>query len=455
VTSVPPTTPVVDQVEGADTAWSALRRRRFLLGRWPWRGLGHTVSTLVVWMVFVVPSIAVVAPLGGAIDLLTRGDVVAAGGLLLLGLGLGWLLLPLLATPMVALDRWRARLVDPLAIPAPPSAPAEPIAWLRDRWLTPRRWRYAGYVLAALVLEGALLAGLSLLGTSAGAMLAAPFLASSDDPITVGPWHAGDPASALLVAVLGLLLLVALPYAWTAGACLQVGLLRRALDADRAQRLTAELTQELTRVGASRTRLVESFDSERRRIERDLHDGAQQRLVTLAMGLGVTRLEVAEALGPDHPAAVGVAAAHDQAKLLMDELRAFVRGIHPKVLTDVGLVAALDQLGGALPIPVTVTSTLPRRPSGPVETTAYFATSESLTNVVRHRGATTATVSVTQQGGDLVVEVRDDGQGGAAPRPDSGLTWMADRLAAVGGSLHLSSPSGGPTVVRMRIPESR
>jgi signal transduction histidine kinase len=104
---------------------------------------------------------------------------------------------------------------------------------------------------------------------------------------------------------------------------------------------------------------------------------------------------------------------------------------------------------------VTVTSTLPTRPSTAVETTAYFATSESLTNVVRHSGARAATVSVTRDGDEVVVEVRDDGHGGASPRPDSGLTWMADRLAAVGGSLHLSSPPDGPTVVRMRIPESR
>ena len=433
------------------TAWLALRRRRFLVGPWLWRALAHTALTLIVWVVFAILLIAVVAPFGGAVAELSQGDVVPAAGLLLLGLGLGFVLLPLLATPLIAVDRWRARLVDSVTLPGTPGAPSDPGAWLRDRYLTPRRWRYAGYVVAVLVLDGLLLAALSLLGTSAGAMLAAPFLASSDDPITVGPWHAGDPASALLVAVVGLLLLVALPYAWTAGACLQVGLLRRILDADRTQRLTEELTE----VGASRIRLVESFDSERRRIERDLHDGAQQRLVTLAMGLGVTRLEVVEALGPDHPAATGVAAAHDQAKLLMDELRAFVRGIHPKVLTDVGLVAALDQLAGALPIPVTVTSTLTTRPSTPVETTAYFATSESLTNVVRHSGATTATVSVTRDGEDLVVEVRDDGHGGASPRPDSGLTWMADRLAAVGGSLHLSSPPGGPTVVRMLIPGYR
>jgi signal transduction histidine kinase len=282
-------------------------------------------------------------------------------------------------------------------------------------------------------------------------LLAAPFLASPDNPVTVGALTAADAASASWLPVAGLALLLVVLYAWTAGACLQVGLLRRTLQADR----TEALASELTAVGASRTRLVESFDSERRRIERDLHDGAQQRLVTLAMGLGITRLEVVDALGAEHPASVGVAAAHEQAKALMDELRAFVRGIHPKVLSDVGLVAALDQLSAAMPIPVSVVSTLDARPPAHVETTAYFATSEALTNVVRHSGATSATVSLDRLEWDLVVEVVDDGHGGAVPRPDSGLTWMADRLAAVDGSLEVASPPGGPSVVRMRIREAR
>jgi signal transduction histidine kinase len=433
------------------SAWTALRRRRFLLSSWPWRALAHTVTTLVVWVVFAIPAVAVVAPLGGAVDQLTQGAVVAAAGLLILGLAFGVVLLPLLGTPLIALDRWRALLVDPAALPVGPRAPSEPLAWIRDRWRTARRWREAGYVVTALCLSTVVIAVVSLLATSAVAMLLAPLLASADDPINVGPWQADDPASSVLVAVLGLVLLVVTAYAWTVGACLQAGLLRRTLEAGRQQ----ALADELVAVDASRNRLVESFDSERRRIERDLHDGAQQRLVTLAMGLGVTRLEVVEALGADHPASVGVTAAHEQAKVLMDELRAFVRGIHPKVLTDVGLVAALDQLAASMPLPVTVTSTLERRAARAVETTAYFAASEALTNVVRHSHARHAAVMVDRDGDDVVVGVTDDGVGGATARPDSGLTWMADRVAAVGGTLTVVSPQGGPTVVRMRIPETR
>jgi signal transduction histidine kinase len=410
----------------------------------------HTLLTLLTWTVFVVPSIAVVAPFGGAVDELGQGAVLGAGGLVLLGLGLGFVLLPLLATPLIAIDRWRARLVDPAPVPPATRAPSGAGPWLRDRYLSPHRWRYAGYYVASMVLRAALLAAVSLLGTSAGALLVAPILSAQSVPINVGPWQATDALETGSLSVLGALLVVALAYGWTAGACLEVALLRRTLDTDRSQ----QLVRELTEVGASRTRLVESFDSERRRIERDLHDGAQQRLVTLAMGLGVARMEVVETLGAAHPASVGVAAAHEQAKVLMDELRAFVRGIHPKVLTDVGLVAALDQLTAAMPISVTVTSTLATRPGAHVETTAYFATSEALTNVVRHSGAGRAAVSLARTDDDVIVEVSDDGHGGAMSRPDSGLTWMADRLAAVGGSLWLSSPPGGPTVVRMRIPES-
>lgn len=405
--------------------------------------------TLVSWSLFMIPAVVVVAPFGGAVDQLAQGRVAGAAGLMLLGLAFGVVLLPLMASPMLGVDRRRARLVDPAPLATPPRGPAG--AWWRDRYLTPVRWRHAGYVAATLILQTCLLAALSLLGASVAGLLAAPVLASRDDPVDVGPWQADDPVSALLLAAVGAALLVGVVYLWTAGACLQVALLRRTLDTDRVERLAEELTE----VDASRTRLVASFDSERRRIERDLHDGAQQRLVMLAMRLGVTRMEVADALGPDHPATVRVTAAHEQAKVLMDELRAFVRGIHPQVLTDVGLVAALDQLTAGGPIPVDVSSTLAVRPPAHVETTAYFAASEALTNVVRHSGASHAWVSVAPDGDDVVVEVRDDGRGGAAARPDSGLTWMADRLAAVGGSLWLSSPSGGPTVVRMRIPESR
>ncbi len=324
------------------TAWRALGRRRFLLTAWPWRALLHTLLTFLAWVCLVLPAVVLVLPFGGAVDAL-RGpgtDVVAAAGLLLLGLALAFVALPLLASPLLAVDRARARLVDPRPLPPSGRAPRGLARWLRDRYLTPGRWRHAAYLVVTLAWQTALIAVLVLLGTSAGALLAAPVLASRSVPINVGPWQANTPAETWSLVVLGALLLVVLVYGWTLGACLQVALLRWTLVSDRAGELEARLTE----VAASRARLVDSFDSERRRIERDLHDGAQQRLVTLAMNLGVARMEVTDTLGDEHPATVAVAAAHEQSKALMDELRAFVRGIHPQVLSDVGLVAALDQL---------------------------------------------------------------------------------------------------------------
>jgi signal transduction histidine kinase len=430
--------------------WQAMARRRFLLGPWPWRGLAFLVLTLGTWLLFAVPLSLVVAPAGGALAELfgPQHDVLATGGFLLLSLVLGFVLLPLLASPLVRIDRARAPLVDQAPVAALARSPIGSRAWLRDRYLSPRHWRYAGYLGLTMAFQALVLAVVLTLGTAAGALVAAPFIASATNPIDLGPWQLHGAPGTLGLPVVGLVLLAVLAYAWCAAAGIQVELLRRFVHVDASDRLAAQLTE----VDRSRARLVGSFDSERLRIERDLHDGAQQRLMALAMNLGLSRLEIEEALGTDHPASVGVAAAHDQAKALMGELRQFVRGIHPRVLTDIGLAAALDQLAATMPIPVSVHSALDARLAAHIETTAYFTTSEALTNVMRHSGARSARVSLAVIDEALVVEVTDDGHGGAAPGDGTGLTGMADRLAVVGGSLALSSPPAGPTVVRMTIP---
>ena len=220
----------------ATTAWEGLGRHRFLLTTWPWRALAHTALTLVVWVCFVLPAVVLVVPFAGAVDAL-RGpgsDVIAAAGLLLLGLALAFVTLPLLASPLLVVDRARARLVDPRPLPQPARAPRGAAAWLRDRYLTPGRWRHAAYLVACITWQTALLAVLVLLGTSAGALLAAPALASRSVPINVGPWQANTPVETWTLAVLGALLLAVLAYAWTLGACLQVALLRSTLVTDRA-----------------------------------------------------------------------------------------------------------------------------------------------------------------------------------------------------------------------------
>jgi signal transduction histidine kinase len=205
----------------------------------------------------------------------------------------------------------------------------------------------------------------------------------------------------------------------------------------------------LRAVAQSRARLVDAFEAERRRIERDLHDGAQHRLTSLTLQLGMARLDVPG----DSPAAAPLARAHDEAKELMVVLRELIHGIRPQSLADLGLPAALRELTVRSPLPVTVTVAEDlHRPAPHLESTAYFAASEALANVVKHAGAARADVLLAQAGDNLVLEVRDDGHGGADPAHGSGLTGLADRVAAVGGRLLLASPAGGPTLVRVELP---
>jgi len=200
----------------------------------------------------------------------------------------------------------------------------------------------------------------------------------------------------------------------------------------------------------SRTRLVDAFDAERRRIERDLHDGAQQRLVGLIMTLGLAELDLAGG------GAELVAKARAEAESVLVELRELVRGIHPRVLTDRGLRAAVMELADRCPLPVRVRVALPRRPSPQVELAAYFIVCEALTNVVKHSGAAGAEISVTTCGRRVRLTVRDDGAGGADLARGSGLQGLADRVAVVDGTLTVTSPAGGPTELRVELPwESR
>jgi signal transduction histidine kinase len=205
----------------------------------------------------------------------------------------------------------------------------------------------------------------------------------------------------------------------------------------------------LREVARSRARLVDAFEAERRRIERDLHDGAQHRLTALTLQLGMARVDVPA----DSPAAGPLTRAHGQAKELMVVLRELVHGIRPQILADLGLVPALRELAAQSPVPVTVTGPAPvTRPPDRVETTAYYAAAEALGNVVKHAAATAADVRVEWAGDRLVLQVRDDGRGGADPERGTGLTGLADRVAAVGGRLLLASPAGGGTVLRVELP---
>ncbi|WP_158846748.1 sensor histidine kinase [Saccharothrix deserti] len=209
------------------------------------------------------------------------------------------------------------------------------------------------------------------------------------------------------------------------------------------------LSAEAQRLSASRARGVEAAEAERRRIERDLHDGAQQRLVAVAMGLGRARSKMES--DPDSAREL-IAEAHADAKLAISELRDLARGIYPSVLGDRGLDAALSSLAARCPIPVEVSVDVEPRPPTAVESTAYFTVAESLTNIAKHSGATEARVRVSRTENSVVVEVTDNGRGGAEVRPGGGLAGLADRAATIDGVVVVVSPLGGPTVIRTELP---
>ena len=202
-------------------------------------------------------------------------------------------------------------------------------------------------------------------------------------------------------------------------------------------------------LAASRARIVEAGDAERRRLERNLHDGAQQRLVSLALWL--REIEAKLDSEPD-AARCALASARDELALALEELRELARGIHPAILSDRGLGPALDALAVRSPVTVQITEVPEARLPEPVEVAAYYLVAEALTNVAKHAGATEATVRVTRTGERVRIEVRDDGVGGAAVGDGSGLRGLADRVEALGGRLEVDSPRGRGTTVIGDIP---
>ena len=212
---------------------------------------------------------------------------------------------------------------------------------------------------------------------------------------------------------------------------------------------TTRLEQKAEHLQASRARGVDAAEAERRRIERDLHDGAQQRLVAVAMSLGRAKSKFDQ--DPDLVRDL-IDEAHSDAKLAVSELRDLARGIYPAVLGDRGLDAALSAQAAKSPIPVDVTVTVNPRPPAAVETTAYFIVGETLTNIAKHSGATEAEVKVWRTDDHVVVEITDNGHGGAEVRPGGGLAGLADRAATIDGVITVVSPVGGPTVIRADLP---
>ncbi|HEV2812393.1 MAG TPA: sensor histidine kinase, partial [Solirubrobacteraceae bacterium] len=215
------------------------------------------------------------------------------------------------------------------------------------------------------------------------------------------------------------------------------------------ERLDAELRARVEELQRSRALLVDAALSERRRLERDLHDGAQQRRVALSLQLGMIEAQLQK-----RPEAARelLAGARDEARAALEDLRELARGIHPAVLTDRGLKPALESLADRAPLPVEVGPVPEERLPGAVEAAAYFVVAESLTNVAKYAEATHAEVSVGRENGFALIEVRDDGVGGADPSSGTGLRGLAERLAALAGRLEVESAPGHGTVVRARVP---
>jgi signal transduction histidine kinase len=243
----------------------------------------------------------------------------------------------------------------------------------------------------------------------------------------------------------GLALLVAAPFLTLLFGRLEAALVRSLLGTNR----TAELEAEVVEVSARRSAAVDAAEAERRRIERDLHDGAQQRLVALGMTLGLAREKMDS--DPEQARAL-MDEAHADAKAAMVELRSIARGIHPAVLDDRGLDAALSAIAAKAPVPVSINVNLPKRMGVTLEGAAYYVVAESLTNMAKHANATHASIDIGVHDGKLLVAVSDNGRGGAEVRPDGGLAGLRDRVAALGGTLAVSSPVGGPTTVKVDMP---
>ncbi|NYI05137.1 sensor histidine kinase [Allostreptomyces psammosilenae] len=434
------------------TALESVSWRRFLLSSWPWRSVGYLLTTPPVAFAAAVPLVLLGMPWGVWLTRVREGPALPLGSqlsLILLGLALMTALGPLVAIPLGAVERRRLRMVDTRPVRSPHRRP--PLGgrrpWVRTRYNEAATWRELTYACVLSVLA-VVPGGIALLAVLVvGALVASPFLAGGGrGPVSLGAARPDTFGEALPYGIAGVLLLPALPYllALLAGAHAVVA--RALLHGD-----SDELRAELVQVSRSRARLVDAFEAERRRIERDLHDGAQQRLVSLTLQLGLARLEVPG----DSPAAQRLSDAHQQAKQLMAELRELIRGIHPRVLSDRGLPAALPELADQCPVPVRVRTELPVRPPAHLEATAYFVVAEALTNIAKHSGASAVEVTARLRDGLLTVEVRDDGAGGADPRRGTGLTGLADRVAAFDGRMLLFSPVGGPTLLRVELPCSQ
>ncbi|MEU3911748.1 sensor histidine kinase [Streptomyces sp. NPDC029721] len=417
--------------------WDALKRS------YTWT-VGHTPWSAWAWRntAFSVAAIPPALPVATGLLLLT----VAAPGRTALPLLLCLALSPLLTK----LQRSRFRVL--LGLDVPPVVHTHPwrtVRGLAERLRSEATRRQYAYHLAVSPLA-ALGAGLLVLtwacGLAGASAYAWVWMLPSDGELPDFGWTRQYD----LLTVGGALMLLAAP--WMAALLTRLDALAAAslLGPNRAR----ELQRRVEDLAESRAGVLDAADIERRRIERDLHDGAQQRLVSLAMNLGIARATLQD-LPPEAKAVIDEA--HREAKEAIEELSNLVRGLHPAVLEDRGLDAALSGIAARAPLPVELTVDLAERPGPTVEAVAYFVVSEALANVAKHARARRCSVTVARvpggSRGDLLrVVVTDDGVGGADPAGGTGLTGLRKRVGSVDGTILINSPQGGPTVVTVELP---
>jgi signal transduction histidine kinase len=425
--------PGLTQRRAAGSAWRPGRLLLAPLSAPAWRATMHVLLDL---------------PIGVATFTVFAVILAIAFGMLwvlLLGVPILWFGL-LLARGVAVFERLRFSALLGEDIPAPRLRPTKGTLWgafARD-FSSGATWRALAYAAIVLPVVGTIGATLITALWSAGIALSllpayawalpTSSIAGFDRAVSVIGWTA-----------LGLLTLLSAPWAARGMAWIDVQIGRGLLGAS----TTAQLAARVQTLQVSRADMVSAADAERRRIERDLHDGAQQRLVALAMNLGMAKAKL-----DDDPEAAKrlVTRAHDDAKQALAELRDLARGIHPAVLADRGLDAALSALAARSPVPVSVRVQLPQRPSPTIEAVAYFVVAEALTNIAKHAQASRADIVVWQVEDRLRVDVTDNGRGGADMGGGSGLAGLAGRVAAVDGSMYLSSPPGGPTRLYVELP---
>ncbi len=317
------------------------------------------------------------------------------------------------------------------------------LASWRARVTDSSRWKEFGYMVAlgpvGLITSTIVI---SLWAAVLAAIAAPAFVSTAPSQSLLGGLHSGTQ----IAVVVGGVVLAAVTVAVTRGLAIGLGAIATGLLApdERAALVARVETLEATRMGA-----VESADARLRRLERDLHDGAQHRLAYIAMELDRARTKMSD--DPDTAREL-LGRAHEESKRAMTELRDLVRGIHPSVLTDRGLDAAVSGLAQRCPVPVDLTVALDERPPVAVETAAYYVVAEALTNIAKHSEAAHAGVEITRNGRSLTIEVRDDGHGGAQRKAGSGLEGLAQRVEALDGTLAIDSPRGGPTVIKAELP---